>query len=221
MTRARLLMVRHGEIGANRARVWHGSTDSSLTDRGEAQARSVGRMLGATRSGVSAVYASPLRRALHTAEVIGAALGMMPRIEEGLAEYSIGDWEGESYQSLATDRGFFGRIERDLDFAPPGGESPRRVVERTVGALCSIARRHVDEDVIVVGHGAATAFALAELLEGDPLSWQNYHQDNCALSELLLVPPPRRLAELVAFNRTEHLAEVDERDPHAREAGGH
>ncbi len=217
MTRTRLLMVRHGEIGANRARVWHGSTDSALTERGEAQARSIGRLLATTRSGVRAVYASPLRRAFRTAEVIGSALGIAPRIEEGLAEYAIGDWEGESYQTLVRDRGFFGSIERDLDFAPPGGESARRVVERTVGALCGIAERHVDEEVIVVGHGAATAFALAELLESDPLSWQKYHQDNCALSELLLIPPPRRLAELVAFNRTEHLSEVGQ--DHSGESG--
>ena len=36
---ATLLLVRHGQIAANVSRIWHGSTDSELTERGHEEAR--------------------------------------------------------------------------------------------------------------------------------------------------------------------------------------
>ncbi len=198
---ARLLLIRHGEIEANRTKVWHGSTDAALTDAGEAQARAVAGRLAATAAEPRALYTSPLLRARRTAELIGERLALVPVIDPALPEYAIGEWEGESYRDLALERGFFARIETDLDFAPPGGESPRRVVERTVSALRRISRGHPGQGVVVVGHGAALAFALAQLIDGDPQRWQQYHMENCAVTELVVEPDP----QLVAFNQIEHL----------------
>lgn len=196
----RLLLIRHGEIEANLTKVWHGSTDAELTPAGEQQARAVAESL-ARDLGPRALYTSPLLRARRTADLIGERLGLGPVVDPDLPEYGIGEWEGVSYRELATERGFFRSIESDLDFAPPGGESTRRVVERTVSALRRISRRHPGDAVVVVGHGAALAFALAELLDGDPRRWQQYHMENCAVTELVVEPEPR----LITFNGTEHL----------------
>ncbi len=201
MRRARLWLVRHGEIEANVKKVWHGSTDSALTTRGEEQARRVAEHVGRAEARASAIYASPLQRARRTAEPIGRALGVPVRLEPGLAEYSIGAWEGESYAALLEERRFFAAIQADPGFAPPGGESPLDVVERTTAALRRIAREHAGEHVVVVGHGAAFAFALAAILHADPQRWQQYHSRNASLSELELEPEPR----LLSFDFVEHL----------------
>jgi broad specificity phosphatase PhoE len=197
---ATLLLVRHGQIAANVSRVWHGSTDSELTERGLEEARRTADHLASARN-VRALYSSPLLRTRQTAEAIAARLGLVPRLEPGLAEYGIGELEGVSYADLLNVHGFFARIRSDRDFAPPGGESPRQVLERAIGALHRIARTHRGEEVVIVSHGAALGLALGELLHGDPDRWMELHLSNCAVSELVLEPAPR----LLAWNRTDHL----------------
>jgi len=184
---ATLLLVRHGEIAANEARVWHGSTDSELTE------------LGRARPG--ALYTSPLARTRATARSIGERLGLEPVIEPGLAEYGIGELEGVSYEELMRVHRFFARIAADPEFAPPGGESPRQVIARMSEALGRLARAHRGEQIVVVSHGAALGLALGALIDSDATQWQRYHLSNCAVSELVLEPAPR----LLSWNRTEHL----------------
>ena len=199
--RARLVLVRHGEIRANVEQVWHGSTDSELTAVGREQARLVGEHLATRRGNVAAVYASPLRRARETAAPIAGALGLEPAFDAGLAEYGIGELEGASYAALLSEHRFFERIHADADYAPPGGESARAVCERASGSLVRIAGWHPGEQVVIVSHGAALALALAALLESDPQAWRSYHVSNCSVSELVLEPEP----VLLSFDQTGHL----------------
>ena len=130
-----------------------------------------------------------------------AALGLEPIVEPGLAEYGIGELEGVSYQALLEEHGFFPRIRDDLDFAPPGGESPNAVMARVTAALQRISLAHRGFEVVVVSHGAALGIALGQILDRDPMRWQQYHLSNCGVSELVLEPAPR----LIAWNRTDHL----------------
>ncbi len=198
---ATLVLVRHGQIAANVSRIWHGSTDSELTEEGHSQAGRTAAHL-ATRAPLPiALYTSPLARTRATAGPIAQALGLEPRVEPGLAEYGIGELEGQSYADLFQVHRFFERITNDPEFAPPGGESPRQVIARVSAALGRIAREHRGEQVVVVSHGAALGLALGALLDGDPNQWQRYHLSNCAVSELVLEPAPR----LLSWNRTEHL----------------
>jgi len=198
---ATLLLVRHGQIAANTARIWHGSTDSPLTDHGQVEAQRTAEHLARTRPLARVLYTSPLLRTRQTAAAIGSKLGLEAIVEPGLAEYGIGDLEGTSYADLLHVHGFFKRIIADHDFAPPGGESPRQVMARTTAALSRIAGAHRGEEVVIVSHGAALGIALGAIIDRDPMRWQHYHLSNCGLSELVLEPEPR----LVAWNQTDHL----------------
>lgn len=198
---ARLLLVRHGEIEANASRVWHGSTDSPLTDLGRRQARRVAEHLRSSRPSVTAVYASPLERCRHTAERISLALGLETRLEPGLAEFGIGELEGVSYLALLQEHRFFERIFADPDYAPPGGESVRAVTARVRASLRRIADGHAGEEVVLVGHGAAIGLTLGHLLEGEWVAWRRYQLSNASVSELVLDPEPR----LLSFDATDHL----------------
>jgi len=195
--------VRHGQIAANVQRLWHGSTDSDLTEVGVAQAACVARLLAGEAAGARAIFASPLRRARATAEPIAAALGLSLRIDPGLAEYSLGRREGERYEVLLQE-GFFARIDADPDHAPPEGESPRAVAARVIGALERAEREHSEGTIVVVSHGAALGLALAQLVTGELRTWVNYQMRNCAVTELTLRPKP----ELVRFDATGHLRDA-------------
>jgi broad specificity phosphatase PhoE len=195
-----LTLVRHGETPANLDGVWHGSTDSPLTPRGEAQARAVAAHVEATFPDAVALYSSPLQRAHRTATAIGARLGLDVRVDRGLAEYHLGEWEGKTYASLFSDYQLWHHMRADPDFAPHGGESPRQVAERFSGALQRIAQSHPADRVIVVAHGGALSIGLGHLIDGDYREWHKV-MENCAVSELVLEPVP----DLLSFNQTDHL----------------
>ena len=195
-----LTLVRHGETSANLEGVWHGSTDTPLTERGRVQAERVAQYLSTHHSDTSVLYSSHLQRAHDTARAIGAALDLQPRIDADLGEYDLGSWEGKPYQELYHEHRFWHHIRRDPHFAPHGGESPRQVTDRFTGALRRIHDQHPGQRIVLVAHGGALSMVLAELLDGDYSQWKRVMQ-NCAVSELVLTPQAR----LLSFNHTAHL----------------
>lgn len=152
-----IYLVRHGETEWNRDGRLQGQSNSTLTERGLDQARSVGmllRQLVGAGDGMP-VIASPLERALRTAEAICGTLGRDPaglRTEDLLKEIGFGRWEGMTFAEIAAaDPENWRRFEQDRwGFAPPGGESYAMVAER--------ARRWLQDssairEKIVVAHG--------------------------------------------------------------------
>ncbi len=198
-----LTLVRHGETSANLTGVWHGSTDTPLTDRGHQQAACVAQHLADRYEDARALYASPLQRARHTAEAIAKTTGLAPRAEPGVAEFDLGSWEEKTYGELLQEHKLWQHLAADPDFKPHGGESPRDVIDRFLGALQRIDQLHVGERVIIVTHGGALALALGALLRGRPGEWYD-PMHNCAVSELVLSPEP----ELLVFNDSAHLGEL-------------
>jgi broad specificity phosphatase PhoE len=195
-----LLLVRHGETSANLDGVWHGSTDTPLTERGRRQAERVAQFLAERHQNATALYSSPLARARDTAGAISSRLRLPLRIEPGLAEYDLGSWEGLTYSVLHEKHKLWQRMKEDPEFAPHGGESPRTVAERFTGALRRISTSHPGERVIVVAHGGALSMGLAAFLDGDYSQWKRV-MHNCAVSELVLEPEPA----LLSFNLVGHL----------------
>ncbi len=208
-TRSALLtLVRHGQTRANLEGVWHGSTNTPLTDHGRSQAQAAAAWIEAHHSPIVKVYASPLDRARHTAEAIALPHGLSPEIEPDLREYDLGEWEGETYAHLHRERNLFENMRLDPNYRPHGGEAPEQVGHRLAAALRRIADRHRGERVVVVSHGGALGIALGVLLDDDYRSWSRM-MDNCAISELAFEEGP----SLRSFNHTAHL-------PIEREATG-
>lgn len=195
-----LTIVRHGQTRANLTGVWHGSTNTPLTDHGRRQAAATADWLAAVHADVRHVYASPLDRAHHTARPIAARYATAVVLDPDLAEFDLGRWEGTSFQELFEEKRLFHHMKQDPHFAPHGGESPHRVGHRLAGSFRRIAARHPGERVVVVTHGGALSIALGLLLDDDYSSW-NRMSKNCAVSELVLEPRP----ELLSFNHVDHL----------------
>jgi broad specificity phosphatase PhoE len=83
-----LLLIRHGRPDT-------GISDPKLSETGRAQATALGTFL--ERAGIRAILASPLRRAVETAEPTAKALGLEIRLVDGLAE---ADRYSPHYQSI-------------------------------------------------------------------------------------------------------------------------
>ncbi|MCB0025662.1 MAG: histidine phosphatase family protein, partial [Caldilinea sp.] len=111
MTNTHVILVRHGETTANHEQRWYGALDAPLTERGQHQVQATGERFAQRRAGapVDALYVSPLPRARSTAAAISAALDMEAIVDEGLREFSIGDWEGRTYQDLIDNEQLWAR----------------------------------------------------------------------------------------------------------------
>lgn len=200
-TGTRLLLLRHGQIKANKTGRWHGSTDSPLTWRGRRQARRTGRFLAVTEQ-IDAVYSSPLQRCTHTANLATAHLTLDVQTLDGLQEMSLGEWEDTPFKTLATEHDLIPRLTGDHDYSAPGGESLNQVAARMRDALTRIDNAHsAGETVLVVGHGVALAVGVALFLRDTPGAWTEYRFGNCSLTELYITPQPL----LVGYNETQHL----------------
>jgi len=205
-----LYLIRHGESTSNAVGRIQGQSDCELSQRGRRQAQAVARRLAAAP--IEAVYASPLRRASQTAEVVAAALGLAIRFDPRLKEVDAGELEDQMRADVL--RRFpevvAGWHSGKLDFAFPGGESRRAVIERGREALLSIGRDG-HEHAAVVSHGGLLLAGMKAVL-GIASEAEPRDIDNASITWLAVDGNGR--AELVAFNNVEHLAEVDERTHH-------
>src|SRR5262245_42012119 len=133
----RVILVRHGETEANRLQMWHGSLDAPLTGRGRVQVAATAARFAecAKQQHIDVLYVSPLPRARSTASAIASAIGLTPNVEDGLREFSIGDWEGRTYRDLIDNEQLWRRWAIDPSFTPPNGESPVSFGERAVAAV--------------------------------------------------------------------------------------
>src|SRR4051794_31775518 len=87
-----LYLIRHGQTATNQARLIQGWDSEPLNARGRWQAERVGQRLAA--AGLVALYASPLRRATETAEIIGRVAGLDVVLVDDLREMNTGRVSG-------------------------------------------------------------------------------------------------------------------------------
>lgn len=154
-----IYLVRHGETDWNRERRVQGSTDIPLNATGRAQAKITGELLA--RRQWDAIFASPLSRAMETAEIIAAEVGLPSPIAVGaVVERSYGDAEGR------TDAELDALYSNDEEV--PGRETREAVAERVIPALVEIAEANQGRSVIVVVHGGVIASVLAAVAPERP-----------------------------------------------------
>lgn len=154
-----IYLVRHGETDWNRTLRFQGREDIPLNAAGLAQAEACGRALAGR--GITAVYASPLRRAAVTGEVIAQALGLAPpvRLLPALIERDLGEYSG----CFLRDRAEYFRLAAGQDAA---GMEPFEAVRRRMrAALAEIAASGCPA-AAAVSHGAAINVLLADLSGG-------------------------------------------------------
>jgi broad specificity phosphatase PhoE len=161
-----LLLVRHGETDWNAARRWQGRDDPPLNDSGRTQAEQLAAEIEGEQ--IDAVYASDLRRAMETAQIVAARLDLPVCALDGLREIDVGSWSGLTREDLETR--FPEQLARHLESWGTGwedGESPEELSERVLAAAGKITKEHPDGRVLVVTHGGVIR-ALTAIAHGVP-----------------------------------------------------
>jgi broad specificity phosphatase PhoE len=147
-----ILLARHGETDDNVApQRFMGSRDTPLNGRGREQAR--GLAAAVAGAGLRAIWCSQLLRARETAEIVGAGVGVAPRVDARLAESHRGLWEGRLTTDIAREDpdGWAAWRRAGADFRFPGGESLAEHQARVLAALEAV--REGDVPALVVAHG--------------------------------------------------------------------
>ena len=177
--------LRHGETLWNREKKIQGSTSwIDLTDFGVELAERTRD--GMKKAGLSfdRVFTSPLKRAFHTAEIVGGGFGIAPEPDARLREMAFGRYEG----TLMTDSGFADSNIRACfkdppNFVPDGGESFDEVLARVRSFFEEVLMplEGSADRVLAVSHGALMR-ALVRYVTGRPLKdyWQGA-QPNCCV----------------------------------------
>jgi broad specificity phosphatase PhoE len=159
-----LLLIRHGETAWSRTGQYGGRTDLPLTDAGVAAGRALGPLLA--RRQLSAVFASPLSRAVRTAELAG-----LPDVkpDPDLLEWDYGGYEGMTEAQIRAARPGWD-LWRDGVIGGDGqaGETLRQVAARTDAVLDRVRPLLRDGDVAIIGHGHLQRVLAARWLGLDP-----------------------------------------------------
>jgi broad specificity phosphatase PhoE len=172
-----LILVRHGQTLDNVAGIAQGWNDSALSEAGQTQVQHLAERLAAMKP--TALYSSPLGRALATAEAIAAVTGLPITTLDDLREMNYGGWEGRSFLDVRReDEPLYQRWIADEEATCPDGESHADVRRRLVRAI----RQINSERPVIVTHGTAIRIAATALLELPTLAARHFAQDNAALN---------------------------------------
>ena len=160
--------MRHGQTADNKKHLLQGRKNIPLSEEGVQQAMDAKADLDAEGIVFDRVCASPLERAMQTAELISGldrdAIEAVPEI----IEYDFGPLEGNRVEDLGPNmRAFFMDPEH---YVPPEGAETYDSMFKRVGAyLDRMEQENPDEKILVVAHGG-TLHAMYTLLTGDPLA---------------------------------------------------
>lgn len=163
----RLVLCRHASPdGVARGRLC-GLPDVGLSARGRVEARALATALAALQP--AAVYASPYRRAVETAEAIAGSCGLDVTPLDALRELDFGDADGLTAVELHERHPdvYDTWIASPATVRFPRGETYTDLRTRAWDAVSALVARHDDETIVAVAHGGTLRAVLAACLELD------------------------------------------------------
>ena len=157
-------LVRHGETEANVAGLYSGHAPTPLTERGIAQAQTLGTLL--RNVPVDNVLCSELERARHTTQLILGDREVPVRNMPELNEMFFGDWEMRHHRDLAReDAENYAVWCNDWQNATPtNGEGFQAFSQRVERFIAQLADYKTCQNLLVVSHQGVLSVLIARLL---------------------------------------------------------
>jgi broad specificity phosphatase PhoE len=171
---AGVLLARHGETDDNRQPIrFQGFRDTPLNDTGRAQAHDLAERVAAQAEPIRALWSSDLRRAHETAAIVGAHIGLEPRLDPRLREANRGRWEGYTFEEIkrSEPEEFAAWMRGGADWRFPGGESLQEQQDRVLAALADIESA-AELPALAVCHGGSIRVVLCSR---DPRGLDAFH----------------------------------------------
>ncbi|TET42574.1 MAG: histidine phosphatase family protein [Dehalococcoidia bacterium] len=176
-----IILARHGETEWNVGEIYRGRVDINLDEVGLKQAESLGKYL--TDLKLDAVYSSPLRRALDTANIIARCQKVDVTVSNGLIDFDYGEWQGLPDEEV---RKLYPALYDQWHTNPhlvkmPNGESLADVRERAVAAVNDVISK-CKGSVVLVSHRVVNKVLICYLLGLDNSHFWNIKQDVCGIT---------------------------------------
>jgi broad specificity phosphatase PhoE len=173
---AELILARHGETVWNVEKIYRGRTDVNLDEVGIKQAELLGEYLSNWE--VEAIYSSPLRRAIYTANIIARYQKIAVQVTHGLIDFDYGEWQSLPEQEVKR---LYPTLHNEWHNNPhkvkmPGGESLEDVRRRAVEVVNDILSKY-QGSVVLVSHRVVNKVLICSLLGLDNSYFWNIKQD--------------------------------------------
>ena len=176
-----IILVRHGETEWNVKEVFRGRIDVELNETGVKQAQLLAEYLSDLR--IDAIYSSPLRRALATAEIIANYHKLNVVITPGFIDFDYGEWQGLSHQEVRNryKELYTQWINHPDRVRMPAGESLDEVRKRATSVVDRVIAKY-EGSVVLVSHRVVNKVLICALLGLDNSHFWNIRQDTCGIT---------------------------------------
>jgi len=180
-----IYLIRHGQTDWNIRGKLQGSMDIELNQTGITQAKLLSNTLLNSDYNFSAIYSSPQKRAIQTAQILSELTKVKYVSIEGLQEINFGEWEGltwneieERYPAQYKKWSVNQRYSK-----PPKGESYQELLNRVLPAIHKVIKRN-RENVVIVTH-RAVIMCLQCYLTNTPFDqMMKFNMDNSSILKL-------------------------------------
>ena len=148
-----IIFLRHAQAENNTKKILAGRTPGiNLTDEGKKQAEQAGKMLESLN--VSAIYSSPIDRAIQTAEIASKHCNIEYKTDDRLIELDMGQFTLMPYQEIFKKHGnvFLKFYEGSSEVSENGVETFAEVKKRINEMVDFVISKHKNENVVLVTH---------------------------------------------------------------------
>ena len=199
---SRLLLVRHGNTQGNSAERYWGHTDVELSAAGVQQAECLRDHLA--DENINAVYASDLKRAIVTSEMIASNHHLDITVCPEIRETNFGEFEGLTFKEINRRYPELSKMwsNWDLKLKFPGGESVDELIARVIKFPRRLEQHKPEETILIVAHSASLRLLICHLLGIKLEHWRQLRLDLASLSVLDTYPQGAILSSL---NDVSHL----------------
>ena len=164
MPQTRIVLIRHGQTAWNKQEIFRGRADVPLDEVGLRQAQALADALRAEP--ISAIFTSPLSRAVQTAQALAESHGLVPVAVQDLIDIDLGAWEGLPHDGV---REQFPELYAAWQAQPegvtfPGGENLEAVRQRAGTALAELVEQCPGQTIALVAHRVVNKVLICHIL---------------------------------------------------------
>jgi len=176
-----IMLIRHGDTDWNVEEIFRGRADVELNETGLRQAQLLAKFLEGAPIG--AVYSSPLKRALRTAEIIAGPHHIDVIASQELIDFDFGKWQGMSHDAVRKKyKGLYDEWLKNPHLARiPKGESLDEVRRRAVGLVNQVTAIHAGT-VALMSHRVVHKVIICALLGLDNSHFWSMKLDTCGIT---------------------------------------
>ncbi len=196
-----ILLIRHGVNDFVGKRLAGRLPGVHLNDEGKQQAQAIADLL--KDAPITAVYSSPLERAMETAQPLAEAHDLKVQTCEGLLEVHFGKWQGKTNKQMSCMKLWKTVQEKPSEMRFPEGELFAEARERVVRALEEIKAAHGEKDIVACfSHSDTIRLAVSYYLDMPLDSFQRVNIDTASVTALFLgegMPRVLNVNQVLAF----------------------